>query len=105
MGIGPVFAIPKALEAAKLRVNDIDIFEINEAFASQCAYSQQKLGIPDDKINPRGGAIAMGHPFAMSGSRLIVTLFNELKGRDQKHGVGSVCIASGMGAAAVFERE
>lgn len=79
MGIGPAFAIPAALNKAGLDVKDIDIFEINEAFASQAAYCVKKLGVPKEKLNPRGGAIAIGHPLGMTGARMIVTLFSELE--------------------------
>jgi acetyl-CoA acyltransferase 1 len=79
MGIGPAFAIPAALNKAGLEIKDIDIFEINEAFASQAAYCVKKLGVPKEKLNPRGGAIAIGHPLGMTGARMIVTLFSELE--------------------------
>ena len=105
MGVGPAFAIPAALKNAGLTINDIDIFEINEAFASQATYCIQKLGIPKEKLNPRGGAIALGHPLGCTGSRQIVTLFHELERANKKYGVTSMCIGTGMGAAAVFERE
>jgi acetyl-CoA acyltransferase 1 len=78
MGIGPAFAIPAALKKAGLNISDIDIYEINEAFASQATYTIEKLGIPKEKLNPKGGAIALGHPVGMTGSRMIVTLFHEL---------------------------
>ena len=78
MGIGPAFAIPAALQKAGLGINDIDIFEVNEAFASQATYCVNKLGIPREKLNPKGGAIALGHPLGMTGARMIVTLFHEL---------------------------
>lgn len=78
MGIGPAFAIPQALEKAGLRTQDIDIYEINEAFASQATYTVNKLGIPKSKLNPRGGAIALGHPLGATGARQINTLFSEL---------------------------
>ena len=79
MGIGPAFAIPKALEKCGLQMSDIDIFEINEAFASQASYCVRKLRVPQEKLNPKGGAIALGHPLGMTGSRMIVTLFTELE--------------------------
>jgi acetyl-CoA acyltransferase 1 len=79
MGIGPAFAIPAALNKAGLEIKDVDIFEINEAFASQAAYCVKKLGVPKEKLNPRGGAIAIGHPLGMTGARMIVTLFSELE--------------------------
>ncbi|XP_074552421.1 3-ketoacyl-CoA thiolase, peroxisomal [Halichoeres trimaculatus] len=104
MGIGPAFAIPAALEQAGLTVADVDVFEINEAFASQAVYCVEKLGIPLDKVNPNGGAIALGHPLGCTGARQVVTLLNELRRRGRRaYGVVSMCIGTGMGAAAVFE--
>ncbi|XP_070622986.1 3-ketoacyl-CoA thiolase, peroxisomal [Erythrolamprus reginae] len=104
MGIGPAYAIPVALEKAGLTVNDIDVFEINEAFASQAVYCVEKLGIPMEKVNPLGGAIALGHPLGCTGARQVVTLLNELKRKGKRgYGVVSMCIGTGMGAAAVFE--
>ena len=105
MGIGPAFAIPAALSKAGLDIKDVDIFEINEAFASQAAYCVKKLGVPKEKLNPRGGAIAIGHPLGMTGARMIVTLFSELERTKQKRGLVSMCIGTGMGACGVFERE
>jgi len=105
MGVGPAVAIPAVLKACHLTVDDIDVYEINEAFASQATYSVKKLGIPFSKVNPNGGAIALGHPLAMTGARQIATLFNELERQDKKLGCVSMCIGTGMGAAAVFERE
>jgi len=105
MGVGPAFAIPPALEKAGLKVEDIDFYEINEAFASQSLYSVEKLGIPKEKVNPNGGAIALGHPLAMTGARQIATLLNELKAAKKRYGVVSMCIGTGMGAAGVFEVE
>ncbi|KAK3541461.1 hypothetical protein QTP86_025940 [Hemibagrus guttatus] len=104
MGIGPAYAIPAALEKAGLTVNDVDVFEINEAFASQAVYCVEKLGIPMEKVNPNGGAIALGHPLGCTGARQVVTLLNELKRRGRRaFGVVSMCIGTGMGAAAVIE--
>ncbi|XP_034145188.1 3-ketoacyl-CoA thiolase, peroxisomal [Esox lucius] len=104
MGIGPAYAIPVALKQAGLSVADIDVFEINEAFASQAVYCVEKLGIPLEKVNPNGGAIALGHPLGCTGARQVVTLLNELKRRGRRSfGVVSMCIGTGMGAAAVFE--
>uniref|UniRef100_A0A8C9ZWZ7 Acetyl-CoA acyltransferase 1 n=1 Tax=Sander lucioperca TaxID=283035 RepID=A0A8C9ZWZ7_SANLU len=104
MGIGPAVAIPAALEQAGLTVADIDVFEINEAFASQALYCVEKLGIPLEKVNPNGGAIALGHPLGCTGARQVVTLLNELRRRGRRaYGVVSMCIGTGMGAAAVFE--
>lgn len=105
MGIGPAFAIPAALKKAGVGIDDIDVFEINEAFASQATYCVQKLGVPKEKLNPRGGAIALGHPLGMTGARMIVTLFSELERTNKKRGIVSMCIGTGMGAAGVFERE
>ncbi len=103
MGIGPVFAIPKLLEKHNLTVEDIDLWEINEAFASQVVYCQQKLGIPVEKLNVNGGAISIGHPFGMSGARMTGHVLLEGKRRGAKHVVVSMCIGGGMGAAALFE--
>lgn len=105
MGIGPAFAIPAALKKVNLSIEDIDIFEINEAFASQCLYSAKHLGIDLKKLNPRGGAISLGHPLGATGARQIKTLFSELERTGKKLGVTSMCIGTGMGAAGVFERE
>lgn len=103
MGIGPVFAIPKLLQRAGLKIDDIGLFEINEAFASQAIYSQQKLGIDPDKLNVDGGGIALGHPFGMTGSRLVGHALIEGKRRGVKYVVISMCVAGGMGAAGLFE--
>merc|ERR1711933_383771 len=105
MGIGPAYAIPAALEKASLKVDDIDIFEINEAFASQATMSVDHLKIPMEKVNPKGGAIALGHPLGCTGSRQIATLLPEMKRTGKKLGVTSMCLGSGMGAAGVFESE
>jgi len=103
MGIGPVFAIPKLLARAGLKIDDVGLFEINEAFASQAVYCQQKLGIDPDKLNVNGGGIAIGHPFGMTGSRLVGHALIEGKRRGLKYVVVSMCIAGGMGAAGLFE--
>ena len=103
MGIGPALAIPKALAAAGLTVDDIDVFEVNEAFASQALHCVRELGLPQDKVNPNGGAIALGHPLGATGARMTATLLHELKRRGVRYGVVSMCIGGGMGAAAVFE--
>jgi len=105
MGIGPAYAIPEALKKANLSVDDVDIYEINEAFASQATMSVEHLKIPMDKVNPKGGAIALGHPLGCTGSRQIATLLPELKRTGKKLGVVSMCIGTGMGAAGVFESE
>ncbi len=103
MGIGPVFAIPKLLARTGLKMDDIGLFEINEAFASQAVYCQQKLGIDPDKLNVNGGGIALGHPFGMTGSRLVGHALIEGKRRGVKYVVVSMCVAGGMGAAGLFE--
>jgi len=103
MGIGPAVAIPKAVEAAGLTLDDIDLFEINEAFASQAVYSVRELGIDLEKVNVNGGAIALGHPLGCTGAKLTATLLHELKRQGKRYGVVSMCIGGGMGAAAVFE--
>ena len=105
MGIGPAVAIPAALKKAGLEIKDVDIFEINEAFASQASYCGTVLNVPAEKTNPRGGAIALGHPLAMTGARMINTLFSELNASNKKTGLVSMCIGTGMGACGVFERE
>lgn len=105
MGIGPAFAIPKALQQAHLNIQQIDLFEINEAFASQAVMCVQHLRIPFEKVNPKGGAIALGHPLGCTGARQIATLLTELKRRQSHLGVISMCIGTGMGAAAVIVRE
>ena len=103
MGIGPVFAIPKLLKRVGLTLDDIGLFEINEAFASQAVYCQKKLGIDPDKLNVNGGGIAIGHPFGMTGSRLVGHALIEGKRRGVKYVVISMCVAGGMGAAGLFE--
>jgi acetyl-CoA C-acetyltransferase len=103
MGIGPVFAIPKLLERNGLKIDDIGLWEINEAFASQAVYCQQKLGIDPEKLNVNGGGIAIGHPFGMTGSRLVGHALIEGKRRGVKYVVVSMCVAGGMGAAGLFE--
>jgi len=103
MGIGPVPAIRKLLAQTGLTVEDIDLFEINEAFASQSVYCQRELGIPDEKLNVNGGAIALGHPLGVSGTRLVLTALYELRRRGGGKAVVSMCIGGGMGAAALLE--
>ncbi|MBX7113829.1 MAG: thiolase family protein [Myxococcaceae bacterium] len=103
MGIGPVPAVRKLLEKNKLTVNDIDVFELNEAFGAQAVYCVRELGIDPKKVNPNGGAIALGHPLGVSGTRMAGTLLRELKRRGAKRGVVTMCIGGGMGAAALFE--
>ena len=104
MGIGPVPAIQKLLAATGMSMSDIDIVEINEAFAAQIVPSKDQLGIDDDKLNPFGGAIALGHPFGMTGARIMTTLLNGLQTRDQTYGIESMCVAGGMGMAMLVER-
>jgi acetyl-CoA acyltransferase len=104
MGIGPAVAIPKALEKAGLKVGDVGLFEINEAFASQALYSIRHLGIDPALVNVNGGAIALGHPLGCTGAKLTASLLHEMKRRQADYGVVSMCIGGGMGAAAVFKR-
>ncbi|OOY31694.1 acetyl-CoA C-acyltransferase [Thioclava sp. F36-6] len=103
MGIGPVFAIPRLLERAGLSIEDIGLWEINEAFASQLLYCRDRLGIPDDKLNVNGGAISIGHPYGMSGARMAGHILLEGKRRGARYGVVSMCIGGGQGAAGLFE--
>jgi acetyl-CoA acetyltransferase len=104
MGLGPVPAICQALERAGLTIEDIDLFEINEAFAAVALAIQKELHIPDDKLNPVGGAVALGHPIGATGAVLTVKLAHELERQDKRYGVAGLCIGGGMGIAAVFER-
>jgi acetyl-CoA C-acetyltransferase len=103
MGIGPVFAIPKLLAQHGLSVKDIGLWELNEAFAVQVIYCRDKLGIPNDKLNVNGGAISIGHPFGMSGSRMVAHALIEGRRRGVKYVVTTMCIGGGMGAAGLFE--
>ena len=103
MGIGPVYAVPKLLKQTGLSIDDIDLWELNEAFASQALYCRDKLGIDPAKLNVNGGSISVGHPFGMTGARLSGHLLIEGRRRGAKYGVVSMCIAGGMGAAGLFE--
>ena len=104
MGIGPVFAIPKLLAQNNLTIEDIGLWELNEAFAVQVVYCRDELGIPMDKLNVDGGSIAIGHPFGMTGSRLTGHIVRELQNREEQFGVVTMCVGGGMGAAGLFER-
>ena len=103
MGIGPVFAVPKLLKRHGLTMNDIDIVELNEAFASQLLYCQRELGIDNDKLNPTGGSISIGHPFGMTGSRMTGLLVRQLKRTGKRYGIVTMCVGGGQGFASLFE--
>jgi len=103
MGLGPVFAIPKALKLAGLKLEDISVFELNEAFAVQALAVMQELGLDPGKVNPNGGAIALGHPLGCTGAKLTATLLRELKRQNARYGIVSMCVGGGMGAAGIFE--
>jgi acetyl-CoA C-acetyltransferase len=104
MGVGPIPAIRSLLELTGMEISDIDVVEINEAFAAQIVPCKQELGIPDEKLNPFGGAIALGHPFGMTGARIMTTLLNGLDALDGTYGIESMCVAGGMGMAMLVER-
>ncbi len=103
MGIGPIFAVPKLLEKTGLKMDDIDLWELNEAFAVQVIYCRDKLGIPNEKLNVNGGSISIGHPYGMSGARMVAHALIEGKRRGAKYVVSTMCIGGGMGAAGLFE--
>jgi acetyl-CoA acyltransferase len=103
MGLGPVFAIPKALKIAGLKLEDIDVIELNEAFAAQALSVIKEAGLDPAKVNPNGGAVALGHPLGCTGAKLTATIIRELKRRNGKYGIVTMCIGGGMGAAGVFE--
>ena len=104
MGIGPVFSVPKLLKNFNMSMNDIDVWELNEAFAVQVVYCRDKLGIPMEKLNVNGGSISIGHPFGMTGSRQVGHIVRELERQDKQFGVVTMCVGGGMGASGLFER-
>tara|TARA_A100001011_G_C14247031_1_gene816057 strand:+ start:166 stop:1359 length:1194 start_codon:yes stop_codon:yes gene_type:complete len=104
MGIGPVFSVPKLLKSYNMSVEDIDLWELNEAFAVQVAYCRDQLGIPMDKLNVNGGSISIGHPFGMTGSRQVGHIVRELNNQDKQFGIVTMCVGGGMGATGLFER-
>jgi acetyl-CoA acetyltransferase len=104
MGIGPVPAVRKALQRANLQLSDIDIIELNEAFAAQSLAVANTLGIDQEKLNPHGGAIALGHPLGCTGARLIATLVNDLQTKDKTLGLATLCVGGGQGLATIIER-
>jgi acetyl-CoA acetyltransferase family protein len=103
MGIGPIYAVPKLLKRHGLKVDDIDVWELNEAFAVQVVYCRDQLGIDPERLNVNGGSIAIGHPFGMTGSRMVGTIANEMLRRRAKYGVVTMCVGGGQGAAGLFE--
>jgi acetyl-CoA C-acetyltransferase len=105
MGIGPIPATRKALEKVGLGVEDVDLFELNEAFAAQSLAVRTALGLAEDRVNPHGGAIALGHPIGASGGRILVTLLHEMKREGLERGVATLCVGGGQGQAAVIHNE
>jgi acetyl-CoA C-acetyltransferase len=103
MGIGPVFAVPKLLKAHGLSIDDIGVWELNEAFAVQVLYCRDQLGIPDEKLNINGSSIAIGHPYGMTGARLVGHALMEAKRQGERYAVVTMCVGGGMGAAGLFE--
>ncbi len=103
MGIGPVFAVPKLLRQVGVKLDDIDLVELNEAFASQVLYCRDRLGIDPEKLNPNGGAISIGHPYGMTGARLVGTVLYELRRQNRRYGLVTMCVGGGMGAAGLVE--
>ena len=104
MGIGPVFSVPKLLKQNGLSISDIDLWELNEAFAVQVVYCRDTLGIPMEKLNVNGGSISIGHPFGMTGARCVGHITRELQRTDKQFGVVTMCVGGGMGASGLFER-
>ena len=104
MGVGPIPAVRKVLTRAGIEVADLDLVELNEAFASQSLAVVQELGLDEEKVNVNGGAIALGHPLGMSGARLVVSLLHELRRRGGRYGLATLCVGVGQGVAALFER-
>jgi acetyl-CoA acyltransferase len=103
MGLGPVYAIPKVLKMSGLKLEDIDVFELNEAFAAQALSVIKEAGLDPNKVNPNGGAVALGHPLGCTGAKLTATILRELKRRNGKYGIVTMCVGGGMGAAGIFE--
>ena len=103
MGLGPVYAIPKALKMAGLSLDQIDVIELNEAFAAQSLAVIKEAGLNPERVNPNGGAVALGHPLGCTGAKLTATIIRELKRRNGRYGLVTMCVGGGMGAAGIFE--